>query len=158
MRSLGPLTFMSVGLSLAIVATTGCTTEEDTQTGLNPDGPPMVRQVFLNELVPTSTGGTTNRVQLAFGDHPDIDTEIDNREVTQAVVATNEIRVVLDELLIGNSLEELGCADGTFSRVPVDADPDDIDDCSPPNLQNCSAVCQGPARRRNPRRGRGRRR
>lgn len=144
MRSLGPLTFMSAGLALAAVATTGCTSDDSTQTGLNPEGPPMVRQVFLSERVPNDNGGFSNRVQLAFGDHPDIDRDIDDRQVTQAIASSNDIRIVLDELLVGNNLEEIGCADGTFSRVPVDADPDDIDKCSPPNLQDCTAVCQGP--------------
>lgn len=148
MRSLGPLTFMSVGLSLAAMvalgATTGCTSDEETQTGLNPAGPPMVRQVFMSERVPNGNGGFSNRVQLAFGDHPDIDRDTDDRQVTQAIAANNDIRIVFDELLVGNNIEEIGCADGTFSRVPPDADPDDIDKCSPPNLQDCTAVCQGP--------------
>jgi hypothetical protein len=135
---------MSVGLSLAVVAVTGCTSDEVTQTGLNEEGPPMVRQVFMSERVMLEEDRFTTRVQLAFGDHPDIETETDDRQVTQAIVGQNEIRVVMDELLVGNNLEEIGCADGTFSRVPRDANPDDIADCSPPNLQNCTAVCQGP--------------
>lgn len=135
---------MSFGLSLALVAGSGCSTEE-TQTDLNPEGPPMVRQVFMSERVPNGTGGFLNRVQLAFGNHPDIDGETDDREVTQAIAGTNRVRVVFDELLVGNNLEELGCADGSFSRVPdLDATPDDIDACSPPNLQDCTAVCIGP--------------
>lgn len=134
---------MCVGLSLAAAAAAGCETQE-TQTALNPEGPPMVRQVFLSERVPNGTGGFINRVQLAFGDHPDIDAETDDRQVTQAIAGQNRIRVVLDELLVGNNLEEIGCADGSFDRVPLDADPDDIDKCSPPNLQDCTAVCQGP--------------
>ena len=134
---------MCVGLTLAAAAVAGCDTA-DTNTGLNPEGPPMVRQVFMSERVPNDNGGFVNRVQLAFGDHPDVDSETDDRQVTQAIAGMNRVRVVLDELLVGNNLEEIGCADGSFSRVPVDADPDDIEKCSPPNLQDCTAVCQGP--------------
>lgn len=104
----------------------------------------MVRQVLLSERVPNGTGGFVNRVQLAFGDHPDIDAETDDRSVVQAIAGMNRVRIVLDELLVGNNLEEIGCADGSFSRVPLDADPDDIARCSPPNLQECTEVCQGP--------------
>lgn len=131
---------MGLGAALALAA---CS-DTETQTDLNPEGPPMVRQVFMSERVMTSSGGTTTRTGLAFGDHPDISTETDDRMVTQAVARGNQrIRVVMDELLVGNSLEEIACADGTFSTVPEGTTPDDIAKCSPPNLGECTAVCVG---------------
>ena len=50
------------------------------------------------------------------------------------------------ELLLGNAIEELACADGSFSRVPIGATPDDIAKCAGPDLSKCTgdkAVCIG---------------
>ncbi len=114
--------------------------ETDSKTGLNPDGPPMVRQVFVHETI--EGGGP--RIGLAFGDHPDIEAEQDDRVVMAAVAkSTQPMRIVLDELVVGNTLEEIGCTDGSFERVPLDADPDDIAACSPAVIEfgGCTAVC-----------------
>lgn len=133
-----------LGLSLVVLA---CG-EEESATELNPAGPPMVQQVFVQE----KTTATRERFQLAFGDHPDIPLPDDDpafgddRMVVNAVArGTAKIRVVLDELVYGNDIEEIACADGTFSRVPRDADPDDIAKCAGPveSLVECTAVCIG---------------
>jgi hypothetical protein len=128
-----------------LAAAAGCN-DTTTQTGLNPEGPPMVRQVFMTERALNASGNpVARRDQLAFGDHIDIPGG-DDRSVTQAVAqpdSTQPIRVILDELLVGNHLEELECADDSFSPVALGATPDDIARCSGPDLSNCTAVCVG---------------
>jgi len=51
--------------------------------GLNPAGPPEVLQVFVRER-----DGADLAAHLAFGDHPDIPADADDRDVTDAVAAT----------------------------------------------------------------------
>jgi hypothetical protein len=91
-----------------------------------------------------------SKFQLAFGDHPDIPlpdedpVNGDDRVVNNAVARTGaKLRVVFDELLVGNYIEEIACDDGTYSVVPIGADPDDIADCAGPDLSKCKAVCIG---------------
>jgi hypothetical protein len=114
---------------LISLAALGACTSDDSTTDLNTAGPPMIRQVFVQERL-----GTGNAIEtgLAFGDHALIKPENDDRMVTRAVTSgSQEIRVVFDELLRGNPIEEILCADGlTFSRIPEGADPDDIARCS----------------------------
>lgn len=137
------------GLAL-LGAAAGCT-EASSPTELNPEGPPMVMQMFMLERV--TTGTITREVTgLAFGDHPDFPAE-DDRQVTNAVVfspASQRLRVVVDELLVGNYLEEIACRDGSYQRVPVGSTPDDIANCSVQDdvlASTCVgeyAVCIGP--------------
>jgi hypothetical protein len=102
----------------------------------------MVEQVFVSERVLVGTSERI-RVGLAFGDHPGVSDD-DDREVLAAVARGNQqIRVVLDELVIGNALEELACADGTFSRVPRGSTPDDVAACSGADLTKCDGICVG---------------
>jgi hypothetical protein len=137
---------LATGAALALAA---CG-ETDSATDLNPAGPPMVRQVFVKEVPdPRADPRGREALQLAFGDHPDIplpeeDAAFgDDRVVDNAVARGGGavLRVVVDELLLGNRLEEIECSDGSYSRVPDDADPDDIADCSGPDLSRCQAVC-----------------
>ena len=123
--------------------------DDNSSTELHPEGPPMVQQVFVQEKVITDTT-TREKFQLAFGDHPEIplpdedSVNGDDREVVNAVArGTAKLRVVFDEILVGNYLEEIACADGSYSPVPIGADPDDIKDCSGPDLSGCQAVCIG---------------
>jgi len=116
--------------------------------GLDPDGPPKILQVFARERVAiTDDEGHTYvelQARLAFGDHPDIDAEVDDRQVTSAVARDGQrLRIVVDELLRGNELEEIPCADGSWSRVPVGTDIDDIARCAGADLSKCEAVCIG---------------
>ena len=128
-------------LPVAAALIAGCAVPE-TATDLRPEGPPMVQQVFLSEL--TNNNGVLRRIDgvAAFGWHPDV-TNLSNRPdsgeaddrthpVTTAIAASQTIRIVLDELLIGNSLEEISCRDGSWSRVPEGATPDDIAACTVP--------------------------
>jgi hypothetical protein len=123
--------------------------DDESSTELNPEGPPMVQQVFVQEKVISDTA-TREKFQLAFGDHPEIplpeedSVNGDDREVVNAVArGTAKLRVVFDEILVGNYLEEIACADGSYSPVPIGANPDDIKDCAGPDLSNCIAVCIG---------------
>jgi hypothetical protein len=93
---------------------------------------------------------TRNAQSLAFGSHPDFNPD-DDGQVTNGIVGTSQrIRVVVDELLIGNYLEEIQCRDGTYAQVPEGATPDDIANCSvqadilPQTCVGDHAVCLGP--------------
>src|SRR5690349_6896457 len=105
---------------IAIVVAGACSAGCDSSSssdGLNPSGPPEVLQVFARERA-----GADLVAHLAFGDHPDIPTSADDRKVTDAVARDGQrIRVVVDELLRPNRLEEVACADGSWSKVPDDA-------------------------------------
>jgi len=122
-----------IGIGVAIaVALTACG-DTTTNTSLNPEGPPMIRQVFALELV--MDGAILRQSQqLAFGTHPDITVDTDNGDgVTNAVALGGQrIRVVLDELIRGNAIEAIACADGSFDRVPIGTTPDDIEACAGP--------------------------
>jgi hypothetical protein len=117
----------------------GCD-DPPTATGLHPEGPPKVQQVFLKELY-TEADQLRVRTILAYGTHDNIP---DEREHPTTTAATNDqtIRVVFDEILRGNALEEIRCqtrmlsettacvVPGGWSRVPIGATPDDIADCA----------------------------
>lgn len=136
-------------LSSVLLAGAACS-DDKSATELNPDGPPMVQQVFVQEWA-TLEEPRRPYLQLAFGDHPDVPAVSedpvygDNREVNAAVAGQDLslIRVVLDELLVGNFIEELECSDGSWSKIPVGFTPDDIKKCSGPieSLGDCEGVC-----------------
>lgn len=155
----GLAALLGAAASLAV----GCT-DNKSATDLNPDGPPMVRQVFVEEDVQVGDPANNTfqpRLQLAFGDHPDIPTIAedptsgDDRKVDNAVVHAvrtpradtkgAKIRIVLDELLLGSKIEEIGCDDGaTWSKIPDDATPDDVAACTGEDLSKCKDICIGP--------------
>lgn len=120
------------GFLLLAAAGVACT-DVDSPTELNPAGPPMVRQVFMYERL---AGASVDTFGLAFGTHDEFaaDNPSDDRSVTTASVGIDvqKIRVIMDELLIGNYLEEIACRDGSWSRVPEGTTPDDIAGCSVP--------------------------
>lgn len=136
----------------------------DSPTDLDPEGDPMVREVFLTaEVCPpppmtapppttcrdfvTGSGFQGQALTLAYGTHPQAVADGTKHKVVTgpstpdpegyangAVVAGNKIRVIMDELLIGNYLEEIACntlvdAD-QYQVVPVGTTPDDIAACS----------------------------
>ena len=102
-------------------------------TDLHPQGPPRVEQVRLEETY--TAGGTTGhmRVVFGFGTHPDA-TADDEHPVTTATANGNKLRIIMDELLRGNNLEEIQCRfqvdSDAYARVPLGATPDDIARCS----------------------------
>ena len=112
-------------LALVAFAIAAACTENESATDLNPEGPPMIRQVLMSE-------GLDARV-FAFGSHPEA-TDAEVHPFTAARVTGQHFRIVVDELLRGNTLEEVECRgqvdDDSFDRVPDKADPDDIARCS----------------------------
>jgi len=156
-RSLIPGRALASASALA-AALAGCTGAES-PTELNPDGPPMIRQVLLNEL---QMNGGTQRV-LAFGTHPDAAANGTLEHAVAAAIArpAQGIRVIMDELLVGNYLEEILCRGvvdtdpgngALYAPVPIGATPDDIARCSVAEdvlPQTCPAsnphsICIGP--------------
>ena len=153
-----------------MLGSAGCG-EEDSRTQLNPAGPPMVRQVFMEErvMVDTNDDGTPDsertRTQLAFGTHKDISDADDPKDgVSNALAANNTIRVVIDELLDGSTMEQVACGrledgvlahfdldDGDETTLPITnphysnivsgSNPDDIADCTGVDRSRCTAAC-----------------
>jgi len=134
----------------ATLAVVGCT-DYESETDLRPEGPPMIQQVRMKETYvnPGSTSTSERRV-FAFGTHPTAE-ESDAHPVTTATATGNGFRVIMDELLVGNYLEEIACrgpvdAD-SFARVPRGATPDDVARCSaaqdvlPRTCQGEFAIC-----------------
>lgn len=138
------VTKLMIGFGVTLVA---CSDTAST-TDLNPVGPPMVRQVRLNHKITNADGSTSNKRVFAFGSHELAEAEeLQSNLVTSAVAVNNSIRIVIDELLVGNSLEEIACRsavdDDAFARVPVGATPDDIAACSAAD-DVLAGVCGGP--------------
>lgn len=144
-RALGTLL---AAATFTVVA--GCTDYEST-TNLHPEGPPKVQQVRMKEtyVIQGSTDTSSRRV-FGFGTHPDA-IDVEQHPVTSATLVGNSFRIVMDELLVGNNLEEIACRsniDGdAYSRVPVGATPDDIARCAtaqdvlPQTCKGQFAVC-----------------
>jgi len=108
-------------------------TDAASATDLHPEGPPMIEQVRLVEIYSIGTGQRLERVVFGFGTHPMASSD-DEHPVTTAKAASNMLRIIMDELLRGNNLEEIQCRakvdDDDFARVPLGATPDDIARCS----------------------------
>ena len=110
----------------------------------------MVQQVRFRESYKNATGSLNERRVFGFGTHPDA-LEAMAHPVTSARVKGNAFRVIMDELLVGNNLEEIGCRGiidtDAYSRVPVGSTPDDIARCSvaqdvlPSTCKGTHAVC-----------------
>lgn len=138
-------------LALAVLAPAAACDSPESATSLNPAGPPMVQQVFMREPDVTGRIGTV----LAFGNHADV-TEANTHAVTRAAPLRQSMRVVIDELLLGNYLEEVQCNARTnvtncpqYSHIPEGATPDDIADCAEPDTLDTRchgehAVCLNP--------------
>src|SRR5690606_31595457 len=76
-------------------------------TGAATEGPAMVQQVFVPEVLEES-GSTIVRYGLAFGSHPELPD--DDGVVTSApAIGSKPIRIVLDERIPGNPLNEIAC-------------------------------------------------
>jgi hypothetical protein len=132
-------------LAGALLAAAAACTSPPSATDLHTDGPPKVEQVMMTEEY-TDTAGTirTRGLSLAYGHHPDPAFMNDDGKVVTAVASPlgQNIRVVMDHLLVGNYLEEIECranVDPTatgdaahYARVPIGATPDDIAACAGP--------------------------
>ncbi|HRC58375.1 MAG TPA: hypothetical protein PKU97_20775, partial [Kofleriaceae bacterium] len=113
-------------------------------TDLVPEGPPMIRQLILTERYPSGSASLTRPV-IAFGTHRDASSD-EQHVVSAALVENQRLRVVMDELLLGNRLEELQCNEqvdeDAFARVPAGATPDDLARCSG-DPEALRATCKG---------------
>lgn len=94
----------------------------------------MIEQLRILEIAMIPGISTPiERTVFAFGSHPDAG-EAEQHPVTDAKVLGNKIRIIFDELLRGNNLEEIECRgivdDDVYSPVPLGATPDDIARCS----------------------------
>jgi hypothetical protein len=143
--------FPRLALALAVLAPAAACEDPVSATSLNPEGPPAISQVFMRE--PDSSG----RIEtvLAFGKHADVPDDR-TRAVVQAAPLRQSLRVVFDELLLGNYLEEVQCNARTgvsncpsYSHIPEGTTPDDIARCAEPDTldERCGgefAVCLNP--------------
>jgi hypothetical protein len=110
----------------------GCN-DYESATDLHPEGPPMIQQVRLVENV-RANGTSIQRTVFGFGTHPEA-TESEMHPVTSAAsIRPQKLRVIIDELLVGNYIEEINCReivdDDAYDRVPVGATPDDVANCA----------------------------
>jgi hypothetical protein len=138
----------------------------------------MVRQVFLQERIPLGSGTACQLDTectvigevcidsecrspglfqgfdiLAYGTHPQVAAGAKHRVARAAALPNNQsIRVVMDELLVGNYLEKIACRgpiddEGAYAFVPLGTTPDDIAACAVPMdvlAESCTgdnAVC-----------------
>ncbi len=137
---------LALGIGLGALATTGCN-DASSATELVVEGPPMIRQIIMTERLVTATGTSRNVSALAFGEHADFDVNDDGAVNNGSVSSSFTIRVIMDELLIGNYLEEIACRDGTYQTVPEGTTPDHIAGCSvqadvlPQTCTGPNAVC-----------------
>jgi len=129
---------------LALLAIAACT-DATSATDLHPEGPPMIEQVRLVEIYSSGSAKGLERVVFGFGTHPMASAD-EEHAVTTAKAATNKLRIIMDELLRGNDLEEIQCRyrvdDDDFARVPLGATPDDIARCSAAQ-DVLSSLCPG---------------
>lgn len=130
-------------VALATMLVAGCS-DTESRTDLNPEGPPMIRQVRMFEKYMDGTLEKTRRV-FAFGTHElaEEDEVAGTRPggmVTTAAALNgavgNKMRVIIDELVVGNNLEQIACRapvdalNSSLSKVPNGATPEDIARCS----------------------------
>lgn len=116
---------------LSLLASAACT-GPTSATDLHPEGPPMIEQVRLVEIY-ASGGARLEQTVFGFGTHPMASAD-EQHAVTSAKAASNKLRIIMDELLRGNHLEEIECRyavdNDAFDRVPLGVTPDDIFRCS----------------------------
>jgi hypothetical protein len=123
---------LSVAAALATIA--AACTDAASSTDLHPEGPPMIEQVRLTEIAMLPMVSTPiERTVFAFGTHPQ-GTDDDQHPVTTAKATGNKLRIIMDELLRGNNIEEIRCRGlvdtDVYAQVPVGATPDDIARCA----------------------------
>jgi len=111
----------------------------------------MITQVRVKETYTTTSSFISTRRVFGFGTHP-MAKDVDAHPVTAASAVGNSLRIIMDELLVGNNLEEIACrsainANGAYSRVPLGTTPDDVAKCAaaqdvlPRTCQGDHAVC-----------------
>jgi hypothetical protein len=93
----------------------------------------MIEQVRLKEVYTANNIPGLQRTVFAFGSHADAQAS-EEHPVTTAAASGNRLRIIMDELLRGNNLEEIQCRavidSDAFGPVPVGDTPDDIARCA----------------------------
>lgn len=124
----------------------GCT-DTSSFTNLNPDGPPAIAEVRMKETYQNGNNTTSflSRRVFGFGTFPDAGDDLDH-PVTTATATGQSFRIIMDELLEGNALEQIQCraviGASAYDTVPVGATPDDIAACSV-NADALKSSCHG---------------
>jgi len=121
----------------SLLASAACT-DLNSATNLNPEGPPEIRQVRLKEVATDASGATTTKRVFAFGTHElALTTDypaLGPNSMTTAGATGQSMRVIVDELLQGNNLEEIACRgpidSDAYDTVPIGTTPDDIAKCA----------------------------
>lgn len=135
------MTASRIGIAIALSLIAGACTDMESTTNLNPEGPPMIRQVRFRETSMNAAGQYVDRPIFGFGLHP-LATEKDYPaggagQEASATATGQKFRVIMDELLIGNNLEEIKCRgqidDDFFDRVPLGTTPEDVARCAQPS-------------------------
>jgi len=155
--------FSRFGIVIAIVglALGGCL-NTDSNTDLVQAGPPEIAQVRLDEAYTDASGSPEIQRVFAYGTLPTA-TPDEEHAVTTATATGQALRVIMDQLLRGNHLEQVACRDvvsidpstgqpGIYSDVPDDATPDDIAKCAVSNAfldgscvgDRLTCICQLP--------------
>lgn len=123
---------------MAVSLIASACTDLESATNLNPEGPPMIQQVRFKETAMNATGALVERNIFGFGSHPLAGTTdypaAGQGQMATASVTGQRFRIIMDELLVGNYLEEIECRgpvdDDAYDQVPLGATPDDIAKCS----------------------------
>jgi Big-like domain-containing protein len=138
--------FYRLTVVLGVAFAAGACTNTDSFTNLNPDGPPAIAQVRMKESYMDASMATLTRRVFGFGTHPAASSD-EEHAVTSASASGQTFRIIVDELLVGNALEEIQCRapvdDDAFDSVPLGATPDDIAKCSGPS-DSLKLLCSGP--------------
>ena len=142
-------------IAAAVLFASAACTDTDSATNLHTSGPPKIEQVRMRETFLDASGTPGQRVVFGFGTHPQAMSD-EEHQVTSALAAGDHtlirFRIIMDQLILGNNLEEIACRapvgpDGAFDRVPVGATPDDIALCTtakdvlPQSCKGEHAVC-----------------
>ncbi len=96
----------------------------------------MIRQVRMKEMYMDATGTLVERQTpvFAFGTHPQVTSDDQAHPVTSAKAIENKLRIIMDEILVGNHLEEIACRapidEDAYDAVPLGTTPDDVARCA----------------------------
>jgi hypothetical protein len=143
-----------LALASAAAVVSSCASS-NSATDLYPVGPPMVRQVRMTEDFQNTDGSFFTRTVFGFGTFPGLTSDAEH-QVTSALAVNNRFRIIMDELVEGNFLEQVACrgaidaAGDTYGSVPLGATPDDIVKCCqatellPTTCVGPYATCVGP--------------
>jgi hypothetical protein len=120
----------------------------------------MIRQVRVTEYKRDASGSVQTPVVFAFGTHDQAGVNdyptLGANSMTTVTATKQKLRIIVDELLIGNYIEEIACRapvdDDAYDFVPLGTTPDDIAKCAvakdvlpgscPGNLEHAVCICK----------------